>query len=286
MKKPFDKLDYTMRGANGISLDRRLADQIKKHFSTERENRFQLFLLAAGIRKKYMNKATGRYSDEFDAWFKANSLQDLYGSSGNFSKHASAGDVISYTAEKTSNPEKYLQQLPTSLNALYELSLILKDPLEKKKDWFKLCLNHKQYIELQNGKEVPIRDKGDVPLINRKATAPQIKAWYENRKNPPERTKQKRGDDRVLLLATISVSGSLYDFDQKSGDHLGAIKIAELQSFIGEISRLTSRYGKFLKLDSKLSELEEGYRTRAERADPASKLNMNIPKRRPEQRLG
>ena len=279
MKKPFDKLDYTMPGANGIALNKRLAEQIRGHFVTERENRFQLFLLAAGIRKKYMNRENGHYSEEFDAWFKANRLQEVYGSSGNFSKHASAGDVISHTAEKTSDPEKYLQQLPTSLNALYELSLILKDPMEKKKGWFKLCLNHKQMLSLEDGKEVIAKDSSETPLIHKKVTAPEIKAWYDNRKNPPEKVKQKRVDDRVLLLATISVSGSLYDFNEKTGDHTGSVKIKDLQNFMTDLSKLISKHEKMFKLDSHLSELEEGYIKREERADPASKLQLKPTKK-------
>ena len=56
MPTAFDRLEYAIPGSNGISLDKKLADQIRKHFNTDRENRFQLFLLAAGIRNKYLNK--------------------------------------------------------------------------------------------------------------------------------------------------------------------------------------------------------------------------------------
>ena len=63
MPTAFDRLEYAIPGSNGISLDKKLADQIRKHFNTDRENRFQLFLLAAGIRNKYLNKKTGHYSE-------------------------------------------------------------------------------------------------------------------------------------------------------------------------------------------------------------------------------
>lgn len=272
MPTAFDRLEYAIPGSNGISLDKKLADQIRKHFNTDRENRFQLFLLAAGIRNKYLNKKTGHYSGDFDDWFRKNKMEDVYGGVKNFIKYASAGDVVAHTAFNTSDPEKYLQQLPISLRALYEISFILKGSIEKKNNWFLLCLNHRQFIKLENGKEVPTRDKSTIPLINKHVTAPEIKAWLENRNNPVETLKQKRKDDRVLLLATISVSGSLYDFNKKTGDHIGSAKLQEVQRLMKELTRLFSKTEKIIKIDSNLPELETKYQKRVTQYDPAYKI--------------
>lgn len=272
MPTAFDHLEYAIPGSNGISLDKKLADQIRKHFNTDRQNRFQLFLLAAGIRNKYLDKKKREYSKDFDEWFRKHKMEDVYGGITNFIKYASAGDVVAHTAFNTSDPEKYLQQLPTSLRALYEISFILKLSIEKKNNWFLLCLTHRQFIKLENGKEVSTRDKSTVPLINRHVTAPEIRAWLENRNNPVETLKQKRKDDRVLLLATISVSGSLYNFNKKTGDHIGAAKLQEVQRLMTELTGIFSKTEKIIKIDSNLLELETKYEKRKQQYDPAAKI--------------
>ena len=270
MAKAFDNLTYTMPGANSIALDKRLADKIKSGFAAERENRFQLCLIAAGIRKQSLN-SKGHYSSEFEEWWKKNNLTDVYGGQSNFTKHAMAGEVIHHTASME-NGERYVSCLPKSLSALYAIHAILKDPQAEKKNWMKICLNHYQFLELHNGKAVAVNDKRTVPLINPDATAPQIRGWYENRKNPPERATKNKKEDKSLALAKISVSGSLYTFNQKTGEHFGAVNIDDLQGFMTELTKLISKYGRGFTLESNLSELEAGYKKRKETADPASGL--------------
>jgi hypothetical protein len=60
-----DANDYLIPGGNRITFSNQLADEIKERFAADRENRFQLFLLAAGLRKKYLNKKTKEYTKEF-----------------------------------------------------------------------------------------------------------------------------------------------------------------------------------------------------------------------------
>lgn len=270
MVKPTDSVIYTIPGANSIALDKQSADQIKNRFDAEKENLFQLCLIAAAIRKKGLN-AKGHYSSEFEDWWKKNELTKLFGQQSNFTKYASAGEVIDHVARMT-NGEIYIQKLPRSLSALYAIHAILKDPQEKKEDWLRTCLHHSQYLEIQDGKLVRVRDKGSVPLINPDATAPKIKAWYENRKNPPVQGTKKKTNDKILALAKISVSGSLYSFDRNNGEHLGSVNIEQLQNFVSELKELITKYGKGFKLESNLQELRIGYRARKKIADPASGL--------------
>ena len=140
MAKAFDNLTYTMPGANSIALDKRLADKIKNGFAAERENRFQLCLIAASIRKQSLN-SKGHYSSEFEEWWKKNNLTEVYGGQSNFTKHAMAGEVIHHTASME-NGDRYVSSLPKSLSALYAIHAILKDPQAAKKNWMKICLNH------------------------------------------------------------------------------------------------------------------------------------------------
>ena len=91
-----EPIDYRIPGGNRITVSNQLADEIKKRFAADRENRFQLFLLAAGLRKKYLNKRTNKYTKEFVSWMKVEQLDELFGSLSNFTKYAAAGDVVAF----------------------------------------------------------------------------------------------------------------------------------------------------------------------------------------------
>ena len=105
MKMEYRKSDYSLRGHNSIDLSNELVEELRDRFETDRENRFQLFLLSSSIRRKYLDKKTNKYSDEFDIWFKKNKLNELYGSLANFTKYCGCGDVVNYVGTKTSDPQ-------------------------------------------------------------------------------------------------------------------------------------------------------------------------------------
>ena len=132
----YRKSDYSLRGHNSIDLSNELVEELRDRFETDRENRFQLFLLSSSIRRKYLDKKTNKYSDEFDIWFKKNKLNELYGSLANFTKYCGCGDVVNYVGTKTSDPQTFLNQLPLSIGSLYELSMVLKSD----KDLFEILL--------------------------------------------------------------------------------------------------------------------------------------------------
>ena len=256
---------YRIPGHNRVALTQKLADEIRQHFATDRANRFQLFVLAAGIRNKYLNKKTAEYSDEFREWYEKYSLAKLFGKLPNFTKYASAGDVVAYVAKKTSDPRRYLDQLPTSVGTLYEISLLLKD-----RETFKLCLN---FTAKRKSLDEPKEEWAtkQPPLFNPRATEAQIRLWRQNWIDPP--VKKKRTDKRTLVLATIRVSGELYDFDKKTGDKTGCVDLPEVEKLLAEISKHFSRTNekKFL-LDSALRTLTEGYYKGKNRYDPAKTI--------------
>ena len=104
MAKPTADNFHRIPGANRIALSSELAEEIKDRFDVVRENRFQLFLLAAGLRKKHLNKKTGEYAPEFQGWYEKHKMDEVFGQLPNFTKYASAGDVIDYVDRHTSNP--------------------------------------------------------------------------------------------------------------------------------------------------------------------------------------
>jgi hypothetical protein len=284
MAKPTADNFHRIPGANRIALSSELAEEIKDRFDVVRENRFQLFLLAAGLRKKHLNKKTNEYAPDFLGWYNKHKMDALFGQLPNFTKYASAGDVVDYVDRHTSNPEKYLKQLPTSLSALYELSLLLGD--KQGKDAFNICL----HFTAKRGSldEQKSEWKTQRPaLIRSNTTAPMVRNWRRNWNNPPP-PKAKRTDKRTLPLATITVSGELFDFDKKTGDKIGCVDLAEVEAMLAKINKLFTdeNAAQFRIIETPavkpgtkgavqqpaMEYLTEGYFRRKEAADPARNI--------------
>lgn len=51
--------DYRIPGSNAVTLSPALAKEIKERFARDRDNRFHIFLLAAGMRQKYLQRSEG-----------------------------------------------------------------------------------------------------------------------------------------------------------------------------------------------------------------------------------
>jgi len=56
--------DYIMPGANRLALTSQLADEIRTHFKIDRENRCQLYVLAAGLRKQHLTRKGPKSFDD------------------------------------------------------------------------------------------------------------------------------------------------------------------------------------------------------------------------------
>ena len=225
----FKKSDYSFRGHNRINLSNELVDELRDRFENDRENRFQLFVLSSSIRRKYLDKKTNKYSSEFDSWFKKNKLDELYGSLSNFTKYCGCGDVVNYVGTKTTDPQKFLKQLPLSVGSLYELSMVLKGD----KDLFEILLYYTPKRKSVDEPKVQWVTKRP-PLINKNTTEQKIRLWRKNFDNPPP-PKQKRTDKRSLKFLTITVNGELFDFDKKNGDKLGCVDISDVEEFLKKI---------------------------------------------------
>jgi len=264
-----DANDYRIPGGNRITFSNQLADEIKERFAADRGNRFQLFLLAAGLRKKYLNKTTKEYTKEFVGWMKAMQLDELFGSLSNFTKYAAAGDVVAYVATNTSNPEKYLKRLPLSVGTLYEISQILKD--KNGKETFKVCLHFTAKRKSLSQPKHEWTTKTPA-LISPKTSEAVVRNWRRQWNDPPP-TKQKRTDKRTLPLATISVSGELFDFDKKTGDKIGCVDLPDVEAFIKKLNKLFGEENAIqFKLEAHTDYLTDGYFKRKEASDPAAKI--------------
>lgn len=273
--------DYRMPGGNRITVSSHLADEIKKRFAADRENRFQLFLLAAGLRKKYLNKRTNKYTKEFVSWMKVEQLDELFGSLSNFTKYAAAGDVVAYVAKNTSNPAKYLKRLPLSVGTLYEVSQILKD--KNGKETFKVCLEFT--AKRKSLSEPKYEWSTKLPaLISPRTSEAVVRNWRREWNDPPP-PKQQRSDKRTLPLASIMVSGELFDFDKKTGDKIGCVDLSDVEAFIKKLNKLFDEENAIqFKLETHTDYLTDGYFKRKQASDAAAKIVTGASKAKPKKR--
>ena len=260
---------YRIPTGKRVTISESLENEIKTRFQQDRDNRFQLFLLSSGIRNKYLDKRTKKYSDQFLKWYKTSGMEDLYGSIPNFTKYSSCGDVVHYVGTKTSDPKKYLKKLPLSVGSLYEISMILK----MSEDLFKVCLHF-----------TPTRKSVDDPkhewvtkrpsLINKNSSELKIRTWRRKWENPPP-PRVKRTDKRTLPFVTITCSGELFDFDKRTGDKVGVLDLDEVELFFEKLSKFFDKESPSelqFRLEDHMDYLTEGYYKRKERVDPGRNI--------------
>lgn len=255
-------LQYQIRGGNQITLSDALEREIKDRYQRSREDRFQLHLLSSALRNKYLNRKTNSYSEEFQKWYSDRGMTKIFGSLSNFTKHCGGGDVINWVGTKTSDPQKYLNQLPTSVGALYELSIILKSD----EDLFKLIL---QFTPNRKSIDEPKYDwvTKKPPLISNDVTEEKLRNWRRKWENPPP-PKQKRTDKRTLKFVEITCNGELFDFDRKTGEKIGCLDLDEVEEFLIKLRALFDEHTDLqFKLTDHMEYLTNGYFKRKESYD-------------------
>jgi hypothetical protein len=260
---------YKIPSGKRVQLSDDLEREIKDRFQQDRENRFQLFVLSSGIRNKYLDKRTKTYSKEFIRWYRDRGLEEIFGKLPNFTKYANCGDVIAYVASKTSDPDKYLKKLPTSVGALYEISLILKSS----EDLFRVCLH---YTAKRKALDTPPHEwVTKLPaLINQNASELAIRSWRRKWENPPA-PKVKRSDKRTLPFVTITCSGELLDFDKRTGEKIGALDLDEVELFYEKLTKFFKKEATGdlqFRLNDDMDYLTRAYFKRKESNDPARNL--------------
>lgn len=261
----FKKSDYYFR--NKLELNKELVNELRDKFETERKSKFGIFILSSSIRNKYLDKKTNSYKKQFEDWFKSNKLNELYGSLPNFTKYCGCGEVVNYIGTKTHDPETYLKQLPLSVGALYELSMILK----KDKELFEMLLHFTPSRKSVDEPKVQWKTTRK-PLITNTSTELGIRTWRQKFDNPPP-PKVKRTDKRTLKFITITVNGELWDFDKKTGDKKGCVDLNEVEEFLQKVNGLIndSNTMKFKVVDE-LDYLTHGYYRDKNRVDPTRNI--------------
>jgi hypothetical protein len=231
--------------ANLVPLDAELKKHFQELFKAVKNNTIALAKQAFQIHSEHYSRTDRKYDKDFELWWESQRLDHIFGSRGNWTKWYRAGEAIEKLHAQF---EKYADKLPTTRDALYEIALLQPDEL-------RLCLENRfTRTSVTQDESDWKRPKKPQPVINSGATAGSIRSWRKNWREP----RQPRTDERNLPFITIHIHGSLYDFD-KFGHPTGEIAPGQAVEINQKIVELLKPLDAFVRVDSKLEHLLEGY---------------------------
>jgi hypothetical protein len=228
-----------------VPLDAELKIHFQELFRAVKTNIIALAKQAFQIHSEHYSRTDRKYDKDFEVWWEVHGLDHIFGSRGNWTKWYRAGEAVEKVHAQF---EKYANKLPTTRDALYEIALLQPDEL-------RLCLENRFTRTSVTQDEADWkRPNKPQPVINPRATAGSIRSWRKNWREP----RQPRTDKRTLPFITIHIHGSLYDFD-KSGHPTGEIAPGQVVEISQKIVDLLKPLDAFVRVDSKLEHLLEGY---------------------------
>lgn len=243
-----------------LSLNQNLVRRLNKLQSEGQENIWRTFLYAAGLRAQY--QVNDKWDKRFTAWYKENNLHMRFGTMSQFSKCASAGEVIHRFSEMFSGDDEVIESLPVSMNALYEVSLLIKG--KSSKEIAKWVYSGGDEFDEESGEELGI--------ISPVATAERIRQFRlsrvesKSKKQSPSPTARKR--EFTVPIATIYASKSLYEFS-KTGEHSGTVDLAQVKE---QIAFLKGLDGSQFDIRDRLEDIEKKYERKMERSNPVKRV--------------
>ena len=246
---------YGIPKATEIELKVALSDRLKHLREEARENSFEMYLYAAALRLRYMNKSTGNYTKEFHDWYAQNDLNQLYGRiTSTFSKYAAAGEIVNYFGQHYKNG-KYINQLPLSLRALYELAMLKKVISETALE--------KLFFTGGDDKEA---------LIHPNATSADIAAFHNRSKSNSAKGSKARKTQFNISLATIYVRKDIYRFHVKTGDHLGKVDLSDTERAVKRLRDILD--AEMFDVRDNLDKITTTYKKREDKAAPSFNLRV------------
>ena len=252
--------EYQIPDIKDLDLLEGLTARLKDLWGEARQNNYQIYLYAAGLRNRYLNKKTNRYSDDFQQWYEKQELTKLFGKLPSFTKYASAGNAVNYIGQQYKTG-KYIENLPLSRNALYELSLLIDETTEAQLE--------KLFFTGGDDNE---------PLIHPSATAVDFSDYRQGiTSKSAKQLKKARRTQFSIPLATIYVHRDLYKFHKISGDHVGLLDLTDTEKVL---KRLKSRLDtKLFDVQDNLENISSAYEKRKNKADPTRKLRAKKAKK-------
>ena len=246
------QLTFRLPTKQQVALNDNLVKVIQEHHRKSREHLFHLCMIAYGLRTHNLIKsksgaggnAKGHvYKPAFSDWYQTNSIDDIYGSTSNFTLYAMAGRLLNYVRWQVD--KKYIDQLPGSMTALYALSQIVWSQGDKatpaSRTLFDEALIH------------PIKDGSKhTAFIHPHVTRKEIDDWRvkQTAKTAPTHKVGKliKKDPHTTVFATIKVHDDLFIFtrsgEKRTGPKLSDVKVLtqKLQSLIDEFDSGKGRF--------------------------------------------
>ncbi len=270
-----NNIHFEIPKGKDLSLTPTLVNQLKKLQKEGQENVWRTFLYAAGLRAAYQKNQ--KWDSSFTAWYKDNNLQMCFGSMSQFSKCASAGEVVHRFATLFPDREDLVYALPTSMNALYEISFLIKGQ----------SANTIAKWIYEGGENFEDDSADELGIISPVVTAKEITEFAKKIASGSKRKQIKedpvRKKEFSVAIATIYASKSLFSFD-KRGQHAGKVELRDIKEQIRMLKRLNRSQ---FDVRDKLTDIEVKYESKKEKADPVKrKYKKKTSVSRPATRMG
>lgn len=244
---------YQIPASSELALKDGLSAKLKELWSATQGSSFDLFLYAAGLRERYLDKKKEQYSPEFQEWYAKHEVQQLLGKMPSFTKYAMAGKVVSFFANDFKDGQ-YVNLLPLTRSALYEISLLkeLVSASELEKLFYKGGAND---------------DEG---LIHPSASAADIASYRNRLQFKSSKATKGKSKKFSIALATIYVSRDLYKFQKGTGEHVGAVNLKDAEKLLATITgRLDADV---FDVRDNLAKISVAYKKKADAASPSAVL--------------
>ena len=249
-----------MSMANASELGESQFYKIREYVGNIRRNTIDLARLAYEIHSTHISADGRKYDDHFEKWWKNHSVERLFGSRSNWSRWQTAGGAIAKVEVQFA---KHFSALPMSVDALYAVAQLTDQELA-------LCIqNTYTRTSITDPEQKWKRPKKPRPVIHPSATAASIRNWTEKWRNPVSKIAT---DPRRLVLATIKIHGSFFNFDRNNAAHTGKIDKAAIQHLGGKLKEFFAGQEETILLESQSDHLCSLYDAREKRAiDAAAK---------------
>lgn len=243
---------YRLPPGADLTLKDSLSARLKELWTSAAQNSFDLYLYAAGLRKRYLDPKTGNYKDEFREWYEKQELELLLGKMPSFTKYALAGEAVNFIANEF-HQGKYVDQLPITRNALYEI-------------WHLIGITSVSDLEklfFAGGDDAE-------PLIHPSASATEIAAFRNRAKETVSAPAKARSKKFSIPLATIYVSRDLYKFNRTTGSHEGPVDLTDVRNLLKLVESQIDT--KLFDVRNNLTKISTAYEKRKSKASPARAL--------------
>jgi hypothetical protein len=189
---------------NRTALDEQLATELADLLIGTKRSAVAVARRAADLKADFFDETTKRYDSDFKVFWRDHGMVRRFGTLSNFTKYANAGIAI---GQMPSAPEGVEDRYPTSLLALYELSMLTPEELA-------LCLENTysrgDVTDDRSQWKIP---EPPIPLIAPATTARAIAKWKQAWRYPQPEPEEAPESILVAKLHAFRFDGSDEDED-------------------------------------------------------------------------